>query len=263
MRFSAILASVRGAEGQYSATVPDSWTQGRTLFGGLQAALAVRAMRNLVPAGIPLRSLQTTFIAPVPPGELRIEARVLRQGKSAVHAEARLMDGMQVACLVVAVFGAARESALRLQPSPLQLARDFESLKDFPFIPNVTPAFTQHVRMRWAVGSYPFKGGAEARTQIYVSLRDTPETGEEQVVSLADIIPSPGLSVLTRPCAASSMTWMLELLTDRIDEPADAPWVLDTVATSAADGYLSQTGTLWSPSGAAVAYSRQSVVVFG
>ncbi|MEN8664607.1 MAG: acyl-CoA thioesterase domain-containing protein, partial [Polycyclovorans sp.] len=51
------------------------WAQGRTVFGGLQTALAVRGLMGLAPDDAPLRALQVTFIAPLPVGEaLTLEA---------------------------------------------------------------------------------------------------------------------------------------------------------------------------------------------
>src|SRR3546814_18597646 len=97
MQFSQLLSAMRGADGEWQVDVPADWQQGRTLFGGLQAALAVRAMRGLVPASTPLRTLQATLISPVPRGPLRIVARVTRSGQSAKHAEADLYDGGQIA----------------------------------------------------------------------------------------------------------------------------------------------------------------------
>ena len=44
MLYSQVLATVRSHDGGWTAEVPESWAQGRTIFGGLQAALAVRAM---------------------------------------------------------------------------------------------------------------------------------------------------------------------------------------------------------------------------
>lgn len=85
MRYSQVLATLRPHDGGWVAVVPDTWAQGRTVFGGLQAALAVRAMRDLVSPTVPLRVLQTSFIAPIAPGDVRIEASVLRQGKSATQ----------------------------------------------------------------------------------------------------------------------------------------------------------------------------------
>jgi acyl-CoA thioesterase len=92
MLYSQVLDTVRPLDGAWTAEIPDAWTQGRTIFGGVQAALALRAMRDLVPQTVPLRVLQTTFIAPVPAGRLHIEASVLRSGKSVTHVEARIVD---------------------------------------------------------------------------------------------------------------------------------------------------------------------------
>ena len=66
--------------------------RGRTLFGGLQAVVGLAAMRSLAPEA-PLRSLQVTFLAPVPGGPVRAHASILRSGKSATHVEARIVDG--------------------------------------------------------------------------------------------------------------------------------------------------------------------------
>ncbi|HUP90640.1 MAG TPA: thioesterase family protein [Solimonas sp.] len=263
MLLSEILRSMTGQGGEWSAQVPEDWQQGRTLFGGLQAALAVRAMRGLVPPGVPLRSLQVTFVAPVPAGTVRVEARLLRTGKSALHAQAQIMDGAQVACLAVAVFGAARESSLSIAPPPVRADVGPQDAREFPYVRGFTPEFTRHVRMRWARGGFPFSGQAEPRTQIYVQMRDEPVVDEYQLIALADVIPSPGLSMFRKAAMASSMTWTLDILRDRYDADPAGAWWIDAEVTSGRDGYLAQTATLWSGAGEAVALSRQGVVVFG
>lgn len=57
------------------------WLQGRSGYGGWQAALAVKAMRALLGDELPLRSLQVNFIAPVPAGRVTAYAELLRRGK--------------------------------------------------------------------------------------------------------------------------------------------------------------------------------------
>ncbi|HZR37398.1 MAG TPA: thioesterase family protein [Nevskia sp.] len=267
MLFSEVLGSVEERDGAWTAAIPDSWAQGRTSFGGLLAALAVRAMRGLVPS-VPLRVLQTTFIAPVPAGTVRIEARVLRSGKSATHVEAWLYDRDQPACLVVAIFGAARESAIQVELPPPGLQVTPEQARPFPWIEGVTPAFTRNTEMRWASGKLPFTGATEPKTQIYVGFRNEPFAGngllgESQLIGYADIIPSPGISLLRKPAPASSLTWTLEILTDDYGPARPGLWLMDAEVSSGRQGYLSQSATLWSPEWKAFALSRQSVVAFG
>src|SRR3546814_14172329 len=98
MQFSQLLSAMRGADGEWLVDVPADWQHGRTLFGGLQAALAVRAMRGLVPASTPLRPLQATFISPVLRGPLRNFAGVLPSGKSAPHVGAGSVDRGRIRC---------------------------------------------------------------------------------------------------------------------------------------------------------------------
>ncbi|WP_028008927.1 acyl-CoA thioesterase [Solimonas flava] len=262
MRFSEVIAAMHGEGGDWRAPVPNDWLQGRTVFGGLQAALAVRAMRGLLPGAAPLRTLQATFIAPAPAGELRVAARVLRSGKSATHIEADLYDGEQLACRTLGIFGLPRESALALAPAIPAVPLAADAARELPYIEGVTPAFTQNVGFRWAHGGFPFSGAREPRTQIYVRLKDEAEVDELQLIALADSIPSPGLSMLKQPAAASSLTWMLELLHPQYERAADGWWLMDAEVSAAHSGYLSQTATLWSPDRRAIAYSRQSVVAF-
>lgn len=263
MRFSEALDSLAATDipGQFTATVSDDWLQGRSVFGGLQAALAVRAMREVMPDAPMLRTLQTTFIAPVPAGTIRIEAKVLRVGKSAIHAEARLFDGEQLACLVIAVFGASRPSTITIDLPPIS-APALETARRLPYVAGIAPAFLQHMKLSWALGAWPFGGGSEARTQVWVAVAGEPVITEAVAIALADVIPSPALSTFKKPTVASSLTWTLEFLGRPLDVP-QAPWLMDAEVTAGRDGYLAQTATLADEHGRPVALSRQSVVVFG
>ncbi len=136
-----LLETAALSQGELAVDVTDDWMQGRSVFGGLQAALALRAMRTLVPSA-PLRTLQGTFFAPVAGGPVRATARVLREGKSATHVEGRIVEGDSTLALVIAVFGTARTSVVSV--TPRQAPVEGHEPVVFPFIPGVTPNFTQH-----------------------------------------------------------------------------------------------------------------------
>ncbi len=262
MIFSEVLDSVRESADGFAADIGDDWLQGRTAFGGLQTALAIRALRQLVGNALPLRVVQTTFMAPVPGGVVQLQPKVLRIGKSATHAECRIVLDGQVLCLVIAVFGTERESTIRIAPvCPQKPAA--EQSKELRYMPGLTPAFTQHFSMRWAEGGFPFSGASEPRTSIHVAHRGAQLLDEGHVIALADTVPSPGLSMLKKLSMASSMTWTLELLDHDFDHAHDVHWRMDTEVTAAANGYMAQSASLWSPTGTLAALSRQSVVVFG
>ncbi len=261
MRFSEALDGIRRDGDTWVASISEDWLQGRSTFGGLQAALALRAMRALVPAEVPLRSLQVAFLAPVPDGPVRIRANVLRQGKSVTQVEARLIEGDTTVCLVVGIFGVARTSTLHVLPSqPTVQAMDKPHV--LRYVPGLLPQFTQHFEARWLQGDIPFSGSTKTQQIVEVSLKDDGVADEAHVVAFADFIPPVALSMLAQPAPGSSLTWMLELFADSRGLPLSG-WRIDAQLQAAQDGYTSQQVMLWGPNGQPVALSRQSMVVFG
>lgn len=258
--WSRLLASARAASGAAALDVPADWLQGRTVFGGLQAAVALRAMRTLVPDA-PLRTLQGTFVAPAPPGTLHARAQVLRTGKSATHVEARLVDGDATLALLVGVFGAPRASALAL--APRQPPAPAGAPVAFPYVAGLTPAFTQHFDVRWLRGLPPYTGDTQTDHVLEVGLRDEGPASEGHVLAMADFIPPLALSHLKAPAPGSTLTWMLELLAERFDALPLQRWRIDATLAAARHGYTSQSVMVWGPGGEPLAMSRQSMVVFG
>ncbi|MGH8460822.1 MAG: acyl-CoA thioesterase [Stenotrophobium sp.] len=261
MRFSEILDGMSTTPTGFSVVVGEDWLQGRSAFGGLQSALAVRAMRRLVPQGMPLRTLQTTFIAPVVAGTVDVQASVLRTGKSAVHVQALLMQGGQTQCIVIGVFGNSRPSKLAITPRQPEIVSPKPI--DFRFVAGVTPVFLKHFAVRWLSGGLPFTGATLPENVLEIGMHDTGPTTDAHVLAIADVIPPVGLSLLKSPAPGSSLTWMIEFLRDHFDDLPLQGWRMDAELTAAHDGYTSQTGMLWGPGGEAVALSRQSMVVFG
>jgi len=265
--FAQVLDSLRrDGDGAFSVRVPEDWGQGRTIFGGLQVALAVRAMRGVMTEdrALPLRSLQATFVAPVP-GDVDVQLRSeqLRRGRAAAQARCDLLHDGGVVCTVVAIFGAARPSRLSLESPRPDVKVDPEALADVPIVPGVSPAFAVHFQHRWAAGGPPFSGSREPRTAIFVRARDRDSTPEEALIALADSVPPAALSMVGVPTPVSSLSWMFELLGDPAALPRDAWALIGTDVRAGADGYLSQTSGLWGPSGHAFAVGHQSVAIFG
>lgn len=265
MHIDELLQSVMAGDGagEFIAETSEDWAQGRTLFGGLQAMLAVRAMRLMVPEAPPLWSLQTTFVAPVQSGKVRIRVQVLRQGRAAMQMKARLMDGDQTAAVVVAVFGATRKSVVKVDPKPGRELPSGQEGPELPFIPGVVPNFTRHYVYRWAEGAIPFTGGEQPGTRVHLRQRDAGLLEEPHIVALADAIPPPALSLLDKPTPASTLSWSLEFVRHLPAVDSQAWWRMDASIVAARDGYSSQDAYLFGPDGELVALARQVVAVFG
>jgi acyl-coenzyme A thioesterase PaaI-like protein len=259
--FSQLLHSATVADGTLRANVPDDWTQGRTVFGGLQAALALRAMRSVVSPDVPLRTLQATFAAPLPPGDIRASAEVLRTGRSASQVEARLGTEDGTAAVFAAVFGVDRPSAVHRAPT--QLAVEADDPVDLAFVPGLTPNFTQFFTARWVRGGIPFSGHPLPTVVIEVGMTDDASTSrEEHVLAIADFSPPVALSMLDGPAQGGTTAWMIEFLAGFGELPLDG-WRLDAEMVAGSNGYTSQSVMVWGPGGIPVALSRQSMVVFG
>src|SRR5579863_144031 len=96
--------------GRYEGVIDESWTLWPHPQGGIVTAAAVRAMRaELGDGGQSLRSLHTTFVAPVSHGAVDISVEVLRKGRSMSHLRAEARNpGAARGHLTAAVFGSPR-----------------------------------------------------------------------------------------------------------------------------------------------------------
>ncbi len=262
MKLSELLAQAEVSGGALRVEVPADWMQGRSVFGGLQAALALRAMRGLVPEA-PLRTLQVTFIAPIA-GVVNVQAKVLRAGKSATHVEARLGDGGATQALVIGVFGTARSSAVARQPRSQVIDTSTRPIYELPFGGRGgAPSFATHFQVRWHRGELPFSGGAASAQVCDVALDDAGPMTEAQLLAIADFTPPVAFSALSAPAAGSTLTWMLELLIDRVDQLPTSGLRVEAEMVAARDGYTNQSVRLFGPAGEPIALSHQTMLVFG
>ena len=256
------------------------WLQGKAAFGGLQAAIGVRAMRAVVGEALPLRALQVTFVASVDPGEARAEASLLRRGRAITHVQCTLWSGGRPATLLTGMFGASRASKA-VADMPMPALRRPAELRDTPYLPEHMPGFLQHYRQRWASGAVPYSGSPMKPASMWARLReatvgDDPGPGdvppaavfadaaarEANVVALCDLPAAPVLATLTRRAPGASLTWLLELLADPREFDPRAWLMLHTETRHAAAGYTSQTARIWDEAARPVAVSHQTTAVF-
>ncbi len=250
--------------------VPEDWLQGRTSFGGLISVLAVQAMRDVAGAAWPdavrLRALQTSFIGPVGQGPVEVTVNLLREGKNVRQVQALVQQQGQTAALLLGVFGVERETLVPVHaPQRPAVSRSPEETAVRALPAGVAPNFTRHMDMRFAEGAPPYSGQASELSRIHVRLKDEPAQVHIELLTelLADVPPSPVISVFTQPTPASSVSWELELR-PLVQEPAaDGWWRADTDVLAAAGGYVNQVTRLWAPGGELAALGYQVVTVYG
>jgi acyl-CoA thioesterase len=258
--FSTLIAGVAEGAGVYVAAVTDDWRQGRTLYGGLSAALCVAMAIRAVPDLPPLRSAQFAFIGPAS-GAVQASPSLLRRGRSAAFVSVDLMAEAGLATRALLCFGTARVSAL---------SHDGLKMPDVPppqayaafFGRQGAPNFSQHFDAHLARGGALISGGADPDMMLWLRHRDRAAANDAvALLALADASPPAAMVMFTAPAPISTMTWMVDILAE--PPVADDGWCLmRSAAEAVADGYSSQAMTIWSASGRPLIAARQSVAIF-
>lgn len=262
MELGALLDSLRPhPDGGLTLSVPEDWHQGRTLYGGLNAALAARSVRSApgIAADLgPLRTLQIAFIAPVA-GEVRYAPTLLRQGRSVSFVGVDCLTGAGLGARAILTYGRARASDLagsRLRPPAVPAPADCPEW----VLAAGTPAFLAHVELRFAAGSPPFSGGEPAFSMWVRHRHATGVDPEGGALAIADVLPPAVLASRRAFSPASSVTWTVDL----VESPPDpAGWyLLSTASDRVAEGYSLAALSCFDASGGLVAVGRQTQAVF-
>ena len=236
--FSEILDRVQGAVDTVTLQLPEDWMQGRAGFGGLIGALSLKSMRRHVSNDRKARSLMISFVGPVGIGEFSIHTSVLRSGKSVTYMKAEVIQEGAVRCIALGSFGGDRVSIIHFQPPLRPDMPGPEGIEEMPYIDGLTPAFTRHLKYRWALGDLPFSGSGSGEIGGWFCFREAADClSEEWLVALADAWPTPALSMLKIPAAASSLSWEMGFV--HMDRPAcslDDWWCYHAVVDSAENG---------------------------
>jgi acyl-CoA thioesterase len=272
----------RMAPGRLEGSLSEDWYQGRTIFGGLVAAVLARAAEDAV--GDPVRqprSLTVQFSAPVSHGEASAVAEVVRAGKYVSQIRGAVEQGGKPVALMLATFGAARaapitwprpgdgsrvaDDAMPQVPPPNELA-SFEGGAS-------APRFTRHFDLRFAIGSPPFRGAPRPEVGGWCRLRSAAPTDLVTICALLDVWPPPALSMLTAPTPGATMDLTYHLLAPLPLAPASSEpttesarhegWFLFRYrAPTIGDGYSEQFGEMWASDGRLVGRVRQMAAVF-
>ncbi len=263
MSFADFLATLDRSGDALVAEIPDSWTQGRTTYGGISATLCLIAAREALPEDRPLRSALVSFVGPSA-GQVCVKTDVLRSGRTASAVRAALTSDAGQGLETSFTFGAGRDSVLSLPGLGLPdgVTAPPKGAAGGPFPPGA-PSFTQNFELFLAAGALPFSGQAGHEPMRFWTRHRDPAAwfGLDALFCLADALPPAITTHLTEFAPLSSMTWMIDLLSE--DVSTEEGWyLLETTPDHAADGYSAQTMTIWSTDGRCLIKGRQMVTVF-
>ncbi|MFT3729243.1 MAG: thioesterase family protein [Terricaulis sp.] len=247
---------------QFVIQAPEDWGQGRTLYGGMTAALAHEAVRRgheNLPA---LRTAQFMFVGPVS-GRLRFSSTLLRRGRSSTIIAADCMNEDGHAMRATFVFGAARES---------KVTHNFLRAPDVPAPDACAPfrkqsanaqrGFWNNFDSRLAAGGRLLEASA-AKPEFTVWTRFLDAGGADPTTALlamADNLPPAAMVHFPAPAPISTMTWTIDIA--HVPQSAEGWSLLWSGSEESSEGYSLQNMGMWSEGGDLVAVGRQAVAIF-
>lgn len=245
MNFQSILNATSIDNNTGYIELPEDWQQGRSMFGGLQVALLINFLEKTTHIKLEhLKGLQVAFIEAVTTDKLTLTYELLRDGNTQFY-ELTLQQNNTCCCRVFAMLGQQRDSSISINNLPYPNMRPYDDIEDLPFLPGITPNFTQHFHIRLAQGDFPFTNSKEDQANVYLKHRSLTTQTIQSIIALADVPPSPALAKLKKPSPISSAFWTLEFFNLKsLDQFSD--WVLlENKILFAEDGSAAQRGTLW------------------
>jgi acyl-CoA thioesterase len=250
------VASIAANGEQYSVEAPPSWSQGRTLYGGMTAALCFEAARRVAPE-MPLRSAQVLFAGPAS-GMLTFLPRLLRAGRSSAAISVSCSSEAGEVALATFAFGNDRESRIDQAAVPRELPP--EPPENCPVFIERTGGFHERFELRLAEGSALMSGGAP-EFSVWVRFRQPPDVDPTTaLLALADALPPAAMAQFPERAPISTIAWSVDLLTQV--GAVDGWYLLRSGSEQTLTGYSTQAMDLWDAQGQHLAIGRQSVAIF-
>ncbi|WCM95038.1 thioesterase family protein [Acidovorax sp. NCPPB 2350] len=239
---------------------PGAWSQGRTVYGGLTAALSLQAALGAVRGTAPpLKAAQILFAGPAG-GALTFQPTVLREGKSSRSVAVDCVGDSGVAVRSTFLFAQARPSRLQRAPCAAPVVAPPHACPTFDD-EGKGPALLQNFEIRFAGAARPLSGSPEPELVAWVRHRGADHVDPAvALVAMADCLPPADLVCLTEFVPVSSMTWSFEL-----PQPAAAgEWfLLRSRSVHSVSGYTLQAMEVWDQQGRLAMSGQQTVALFG
>lgn len=260
--FADLMSTFSSEEGKrFSVEAPESWSQGRTLYGGLSAALCHVTAKAQAEIDKPMKSALVCFVGPAG-GVVSGESEVLRRGKSTVVSQATLRTEQGVGTRAVFVYGDERESRLTHSDLKAPDVLRADACESMWREGRRGPGFAGNFEVRKAGGLFPISGAD--RGEMLVWVRHKTPTGPDHTAALlaiADVLPPACFTMFQEPAPLSTITWSMEFLQPEFDVSNN--WFLfHTIAEHTAGGYSSQAMYLYDEAGRPIIAGRQNVTIF-
>jgi acyl-CoA thioesterase II len=258
------LAQTHKQNPEQEFTISKEWSQGRTVYGGVSAAMLYASVKPYIDEDRVLRSMSTNFVGPLISNEpFSISVEIVRSGKNVSQLQSRAIQNGKVCVLSQLCFGAARPSKVEVINTDKHNLSLPTKAKYFPPIPKLVPSFLKHFDLCIQEGGAPFLGSKSSHYYGWMRYKTPPmEINEAHIIGLIDVWPPTLLQMLKWPAPASTVSWNLEFIYPH-REILTTDWFAYKAETRQAScGYGHTEATIWDTQGEVVAISRQTVAIF-
>ena len=237
-------------------SLPQSWTQGRTAFGGVSTALAYHAASH-IEEGLPgLRSAQVAFTGPLF-GDLTAQTKMLRRGRSTAFVQSDLYGDKGLGLHCNFVFAAKRDTEIEASSM---------DKPDFPPIPDSKELhsgpeqfFTSNMEF---VGKRIDTSIKTNRLTRWMRLKDRAGLDPvAEILCMGDSLPPSIMGLLDKNAMVSSMNWQINIIADDITTE-NGWWLIDSETHHADHGASSQFMSIWNSDHKLIASGMQSVAYY-
>lgn len=240
--------------------VSEDWFVVRGPNGGYLAAMLVKALDEVVPAGRGPRSLTIHYTSAPTAGPVTITSRVERKGRSFTFLSARMEQDGKLMALALAAYSGEREGVTWREEEMPDVPPASE-IEPFPAGPPLPP-FAGHWEMRSVVPSLPFQGGDRAESGGWIRLREPRPLDYPLVAALTDAWFPAAFARLRAPEALPTIDLTIHFRSEP-SVPAGESVLALFRSRHAGRGFVEEDGAIWAPDGTLIAQSRQLALLQG
>lgn len=234
-------------------------------FGGLMAALAVRAMREGLDIQPPLMTLTVQYLAAARFAPVTFSPTLERGGRSVAYASVRAGQPGRPALAALGTFGTLGHGpeVRPLSPSPTP----FEDLDPTPVDPRLAPWFTRYIEHRFDGGA-KIGGGSplsDPTLRLWMRTIDHRPLDELSLCFLLDgIFPSYMTVLPVPPVPSASVDLRYDLIQPVTPDTSPEGWAIFQFRTrDVSGGWALDDGMAFAPDGRPLALARQRRKLFG
>ena len=261
MNFDEIRALVAK---QQELTLPSSWAQGRTVFGGVSAGLLCDTVSRGVDSNRRLRYLKVGYLRPLETDKpFRIEMEELSTGRTVVVRSAQIIQDDSVRVSVQANFVTQLQSKVEIETFQPPSLKPPDAPGTLRMGGPGFPTFTKNFEFYTTTEGLPFHGHEVSELGGWMRFKEAPAAiTKSHLVCLIDVWPPAPVPYYDRPVPMSTINWGIHFA-----EPLDGIRVDDFLGYLARvnffkDGYGSSSAHIWAPDGRLLAKSYQTFVIY-